>query len=57
MSSYYESAEEIVITHDRAIKELNNHGLDDSLTINDFYDELGVLKTYDAQQVMRCIGY
>jgi hypothetical protein len=57
MSSYYESAEEIVITHDRAIKELNNHGLDDSLTINDFYDELGVLKTYDAQQVLRFIGY
>jgi|TARA_R110002124_G_scaffold225093_2_gene390485 hypothetical protein len=57
MSSYYESAEEIVITHDRAIKELNNHGLDDSLTINDFYNELGVLKTYDAQQVLRFIGY
>lgn len=57
MSSYYESAEEIVITHDRAIKELKDHGLDDSLTINHFYDELGVFKTYDAQQVLQFIGY
>jgi hypothetical protein len=53
--TYYESAEDIVITHSRAIKEIKNHGLIDDLDM--FYDELGKKDNYEAQQVLQWLGY
>jgi hypothetical protein len=53
--TYYESAENIVITHNRAIKEIKDHGLIDDLDM--FYDELGKRDNYEAQQVLQWLGY
>ena len=54
MTTYYESAEGITITHKRAIKELREHGVTD---LKEFYDELGHHETYDAQAVLAWLGY
>ena len=54
MTTYYESAEGITITHKRAIKELREHGVTD---LSDFYDDLGQQETYEAQAVLAWLGY
>lgn len=54
MTTYYESAQGITITHKQAIKELREHGVTD---LKEFYDELGHHETYDAQAVLVWLGY
>jgi hypothetical protein len=53
--TYYESAKGITVTRERAIKEIKEHGLLDS--INDFYDDYGKREQYEAQDVLNWLGY
>lgn len=55
METYYESAEGIKITHGRALKELEKHGLQNDL--GDFYQDLSKKDFYDAQTVLAWLGY
>ena len=54
--SYYESAEGIEISRSRMEKELRAHGVSD-YDIDTFYGEMGVKEYYDAQAVLRWLGY
>ena len=51
---YYESAENITITKQRAIQELAKHGIDNT---SEFFQELGNNETYQAQAVLEWLGY
>ena len=53
--TYYESAENIQITHKRALQELKKHGLLEDVKM--FYEECGRRETYDAQEVLQWLGY
>lgn len=54
--TYYDSAEAITISRRRAILELEMHGVtEEDLEI--FFDEEGDSDEYDAQQVLRWLGY
>ncbi len=54
--SYYESAEDCRITKARAMKELRDHGTSDE-DVSRFLAEKGDCPTYEAQQVLRWLGY
>ena len=54
---YYESAQEVVISKARALKELSTHGVDDELTVRQFFAELGEADYYNAQEVLDFLGY
>lgn len=56
-SDYYESAQEVVISKARALKELSTHGVDDELTVCQFFAELGEADYYNAQEVLDFLGY
>lgn len=51
---YYESAEDIIITRSRALRELKLHNCED---IEEFFDDLGDKEEYDAQEVLIWLGY
>jgi len=51
---YYESAEDTIITRERALLELARHNCED---IEQFFDELGDRENYDAQEVLVWLGY
>ena len=51
---YYESAEDIIITRERALLELARHDCED---IEQFFDDLGDRRVYDAQEVLVWLGY
>jgi len=51
---YYESAENLTITKQRALQELAKHGIDDT---TEFFNDLGNLATYQAQTVLEWLGY
>ena len=53
-SEYYDSAEDITISRERACQELKAHGLVD---LKEFFDELGDKETYLAQDVLDWLGY
>ena len=53
---YYESAENLTISRSRAIKELEGHGLPVS-EYELFFAEVGDEETYNAQEVLRWLGY
>lgn len=53
MTTYYESAEELVISKARAIKECQDH----SVPAEDMFKELGEHDEYDAQAVLRFLGH
>lgn len=53
--TYYESAEDIAISHQRMIKELRDHGLVDAIEL--LYEELGKRSEYAAQEVLQWLGY
>ena len=53
-SDYYNSAEGLTITRERACQELKAHGLVD---LKEFFDELGDKETYLAQDVLDWLGY
>jgi len=56
--TYYETAEEITITRDRALEELTNHGVDvNSDEILLFNLEVGDKDTYNAQEVLAWLGH
>jgi len=55
MMTYYESAEDIQITHKRALHELKSHGVLEDVEM--FYQECGRRETYDAQEVLNWLGY
>ena len=52
--TYYDSAEGVTITRQRAIKELSDHGEDQ---IQEFLNEFGDQPTYNAQKVLDWLGY
>ena len=54
MMNYYESAEDIIITQDRALEELRNHNCED---FEEFFQDLGDKEEYNAQDVLAWIGY
>jgi len=55
---YYESAEEITITRERALEELENHGISSNSEEIDLFNlELGEKETYEAQDVLSWLGY
>ena len=54
---YYDSAEDLVITQDRALQELARHGITSNEDILEFFDEVGELEEYDAQKVLIWLGY
>lgn len=54
--TYYDSADGFIITHARAVREIRNHGLSDE-DIDLFYEEMGDCAEYDAQEVLRWLGY
>ena len=52
--TYYESSRGIIITKARAIKELEDHCIDD---IDSFFNEMGNNETYVASEVLEWLGY
>jgi len=50
---YYESAEGLLITRQRAIKECEKHGA----SADEMFAELGDHEQYDAQAVLAWLGY
>lgn len=55
-SPYYDSAEGLTISKKRALHELKRHGQGEE-AIAEFLAELGDRETYDAQEVLRWLGY
>lgn len=53
--TYYESAEGITITHERALQEIRKHGLLDSIA--EFYEDCGKREHYTATDVLEWLGY
>ena len=51
---YYESAEGLTITRERALLELEMHHCED---IEQFFDDLGDKEEYQAQEVLDWLGY
>ena len=54
MMDYYESAEGLTITRERALLELARHHCED---IEQFFDDLGDREEYQAQEVLIWLGY
>jgi hypothetical protein len=54
---YYESAEDITITQDRALQELAKHGITSNEDIIEFFADMGEKKEYNAQDVLIWLGY
>lgn len=55
--TYYESADGIMITHERALKELREHGMLNGYDLEGFYEECGKFEHYEAQAVLQWLGY
>jgi hypothetical protein len=51
---YYESAEDITISQDRALQELRDHDCQD---FDQFFKDMGQKENYDAQAVLIWLGY
>lgn len=51
---YYESAENVTITRERALQEVRNHNCED---FEEFFEDLGDREYYDAQSVLIWLGY
>ena len=56
LMTYYESAAATTITKERAIKELDKHGVPTS-EHKLFFLECGEKSTYEAQEVLEWLGY
>lgn len=56
-SPYLDSAEGYMISRDRALYELKQHGLEDPEDHALFFAELGMADEYDAGDVLRWLGY
>ena len=55
--TYSESAQGIVISHDRAMQELKRHGLWHDSEVEAFYLEMGRKPEYQASDVLEWLGY
>ena len=55
--TYYGSAEGEQISKKRALHELKRHGHEDPKSVAQFLAEMGDKETYDAQEVLRWLGY
>lgn len=53
-SDYYDSAENTVITRKDALQLLARHHIDD---VDEFFHDLGDCDIYQAQSVLRWLGY
>lgn len=53
-SDYYDSAENTAITRKDALRLLARHHIDD---VDEFFHDLGECDIYQAQAVLRCLGY
>lgn len=51
--TYYDSAEGVTITKERALKEVRDHGCD----TQEFFEDMGEHDTYNAQKVLDWLGY
>tara|TARA_E500000318_G_scaffold14066_4_gene13717 strand:+ start:546 stop:719 length:174 start_codon:yes stop_codon:yes gene_type:complete len=51
--TYFESAEDIIITKKEAIKEIREHGA----SPHEFFEEMGTHEEYEAQAVLAWLGY
>ncbi|MDE9429904.1 hypothetical protein [Xenorhabdus bovienii] len=51
---YYESAEGESVSKKRALLELKKHGIEDP---SEFFADLKEKENYDAQEVLRWLGY
>lgn len=51
---YFESAEDMTITRDRALLELKKHNIVDP---TEFYEQMGCHETYKAEDVLQWLGY
>jgi len=56
MIDYYESAEGVTISRERACQELKDHN-QDAKDVNQFFEELGFLSYYKATDVLAWLGY
>jgi hypothetical protein len=54
METYYDSAEDITITKERALQELRAHSITDP---TEFYADMGEREAYAAQDVLDWLGY
>ena len=52
--NYYDSAEGLTISRERAIAELRKHGVQD---FKEFFQDLGDKEEYSAQAVLQWLGY
>ena len=55
--NYYESAEGLTITRERALLELARHGITSNEDILEFFADVGEKEEYDAQKVLIWLGY
>lgn len=53
--TYFESAKGVMITRDRAFKELIDHGMKDE--IDTFIKDMGDRQQYAARDVLQWLGY
>ena len=51
---YYDSAENLIISRDRALQELRAHSCED---FHEFFQDLGDKSEYLAQDVLNWLGY
>lgn len=52
--TYYETAEDVIITRARAVQELRRHGITDT---TEFDSDMGICAEYNAQAVLQWLGY
>lgn len=52
--TYYDSAEDVTITQERAFEELEKHGCQD---YEQFILDMGDKEEYDAKKVLQWLGY
>jgi hypothetical protein len=55
--TYYESAEDITISRNRALRELANHCITSEDEIMEFFEDMGDKDSYSAQSVLNWLGY
>jgi hypothetical protein len=56
-NDYFDSAHLIDISQDRALKELEQHGVTSSEEICKFFEDMGDQDGYSAQKVLEWLGY
>ena len=55
--NYYDSAEDLTITQERALQELARHGITSNEDILEFFADVGEQEEYEAQKVLIWLGY